>query len=83
MVQGYSNISPSSLSLSRARAFALSLSPPPYTAKRDPATGKFIKREDGKIIKPVGWTAPDVNGEILRQIQEGSFPNEAMEAKVE
>lgn len=52
-------------------------------AKRDPATGKFIKREDGKIIKPVGWTAPDVNGEILRQIQEGSFPNEAVEAKVE
>jgi predicted HAD superfamily Cof-like phosphohydrolase len=24
-------------------------------AKRDPATGKFLKREDGKIIKPSGW----------------------------
>ena len=24
-------------------------------AKRDPATGQFLKREDGKIIKPKGW----------------------------
>ncbi len=24
-------------------------------AKRDPATGKFLKRDDGKIIKPAGW----------------------------
>lgn len=29
-------------------------------AKRDSATGKFIKREDGKIIKPVNWQSPDI-----------------------
>lgn len=28
--------------------------------KRDFATGKFLKREDGKIIKPVGWKSPDI-----------------------
>ena len=36
-------------------------------AKRDPKTKKFIKREDGKIIKPEGWTAPDITVEIARQ----------------
>ena len=44
-------------------------------AKRDPETGKFLKRADGKIIKPKGWTPPDVNQEILRQLDEGSFPS--------
>jgi predicted HAD superfamily Cof-like phosphohydrolase len=42
-------------------------------AKRDPATGQFIKRADGKIIKPAGWKAPDVEGEMVRQGTEGSF----------
>mmetsp|Transcript_12471 Transcript_12471/g.24761 ORF Transcript_12471/g.24761 Transcript_12471/m.24761 type:complete len:193 (+) Transcript_12471:24-602(+) len=42
-------------------------------AKRDPATGQFLKREDGKIIKPQGWKAPDVEGEIVRQDREGSW----------
>mmetsp|Transcript_3490 Transcript_3490/g.2983 ORF Transcript_3490/g.2983 Transcript_3490/m.2983 type:complete len:231 (+) Transcript_3490:112-804(+) len=42
-------------------------------AKRDPATGKFIKRADGKIIKPKGWTAPNVEQEIERQMKEGSW----------
>lgn len=41
--------------------------------KKDPVSGKFIKREDGKIIKPVGWKAPDITKEIERQITEGSF----------
>lgn len=41
--------------------------------KRDPITGKFIKREDGKIIKPQGWKAPDIREEIIKQIKEGSF----------
>lgn len=35
--------------------------------KRDPKTKKFIKREDGKIIKPKGWTAPDIVAEIAKQ----------------
>jgi predicted HAD superfamily Cof-like phosphohydrolase len=42
-------------------------------AKRDPKTGEFIKRADGKIIKPEGWKSPDVEGEIVRQAKEGSF----------
>jgi predicted HAD superfamily Cof-like phosphohydrolase len=42
-------------------------------AKRDPTTGKFIKREDGKIIKPQGWVAPDVEEELMRQEKEGSW----------
>lgn len=36
-------------------------------AKKDPKTNKFIKREDGKIIKPEGWTPPDIVKEIQRQ----------------
>lgn len=37
-------------------------------AKRDPETGKFIRREsDGKILKPPGWKAPDILAEIKRQ----------------
>ena len=27
-------------------------------AKIDPITGKVRKREDGKVLKPEGWTAP-------------------------
>ena len=55
-------------------------------AKRDPATGKFIKRADGKIIKPAGWQSPDVTAEVRRQMEEGSFPAAApvaLEAKGE
>ena len=29
-------------------------------AKIDRNTGKVRKREDGKVLKPVGWTAPDL-----------------------
>jgi predicted HAD superfamily Cof-like phosphohydrolase len=28
-------------------------------SKIDPITGKVIRREDGKILKPEGWKAPD------------------------
>lgn len=28
-------------------------------SKIDPVTGKVIRREDGKILKPEGWTPPD------------------------
>jgi len=42
--------------------------------KRNPETGKFERRpEDGKIIKPQGWTPPDTLAEVSRQIKEGSF----------
>lgn len=26
--------------------------------KIDPATGQVLRRDDGKILKPVGWRAP-------------------------
>jgi predicted HAD superfamily Cof-like phosphohydrolase len=29
-------------------------------AKIDPITGKVRKREDGKVLKPLGWTAPEL-----------------------
>ena len=31
-------------------------------AKIDKETGKVRKREDGKVLKPVGWTPPDLKG---------------------
>ena len=46
-------------------------------AKRDPATGEFLKREDGKIIKPKGWQPPDIEAEMRRQVEQGSFPSPA------
>jgi predicted HAD superfamily Cof-like phosphohydrolase len=42
-------------------------------AKRDPMTGQFIKRDDGKILKPDGWKEPDVKGEVVRQCSLGSW----------
>ena len=29
-------------------------------AKIDKETGKVCKREDGKVLKPIGWTPPDL-----------------------
>ena len=29
-------------------------------AKVDPVTGKVRKREDGKVLKPEGWKAPEL-----------------------
>lgn len=43
-------------------------------AKRDPKSGKFLRREtDGKIIKPAGWKSPDITAEIHRQRTQGSW----------
>lgn len=44
-------------------------------SKRDPETGVFLKRADGKIIKPASYVECDVEKEIHRQIKEGSFEN--------
>jgi len=41
-------------------------------AKRD-ASGNFVKRSDGKVIKPAGWKAADTSVEIDRQVSEGAF----------
>jgi hypothetical protein len=37
-------------------------------AKVDPATGAVRRREDGKILKPPGWTPPDVAGVLAREV---------------
>ena len=35
-------------------------------AKIDKETGKVRKREDGKVLKPVGWTPPDLKPYITK-----------------
>jgi len=36
-------------------------------AKIDKETGKVRKREDGKVLKPVGWTPPDLKSFITKE----------------
>lgn len=36
-------------------------------AKIDKETGKVRKREDGKVLKPLGWTAPDLKPFVLKK----------------
>ena len=36
-------------------------------AKIDPVTGKVRKREDGKVLKPNGWTPPDLAPFIYKE----------------
>ena len=42
-------------------------------AKKDPESGRFLRREDGKIIKPAGWVEPNITEEIIRQTNKGAF----------
>jgi predicted HAD superfamily Cof-like phosphohydrolase len=59
--------------------FSMGLNPQPLwntvarsnDLKKDPITGRVIKREDGKILKPAGWVAPDEEQDeiILRQLE--------------
>jgi predicted HAD superfamily Cof-like phosphohydrolase len=39
-------------------------------AKIDKQTGKVRKREDGKVLKPLGWTPPDLKSFVKKS---GSF----------
>lgn len=41
--------------------------------KVDSATGMCVRRADGKIEKPVGWTPPNIADEMQRQALKGSF----------
>jgi len=36
-------------------------------AKIDKDTGKVRKREDGKVLKPIGWTPPDLKTFITKE----------------
>jgi predicted HAD superfamily Cof-like phosphohydrolase len=37
-------------------------------AKIDKETGKVRKREDGKVLKPVGWTPPDLKPFVKKNV---------------
>lgn len=37
-------------------------------AKIDKATGKVRKREDGKVLKPLGWEPPNLKNHISKEI---------------
>ena len=36
-------------------------------AKIDHETGKVRKREDGKVLKPIGWTPPDLKSFLSKE----------------
>ena len=36
-------------------------------AKIDKETGKVRKREDGKVLKPIGWKPPDLKPFLIKQ----------------
>jgi len=38
-------------------------------AKIDPITGKVRKREDGKVLKPAGWSSPELAPFLKNQSQ--------------
>jgi predicted HAD superfamily Cof-like phosphohydrolase len=38
-------------------------------AKIDKDTGKVRKREDGKVLKPVGWTPPNLTPFLKKEIR--------------
>lgn len=42
--------------------------------KIDPKTGKCLKRSDGKILKPPGWVAPNIEKVIEKQFNEQNTP---------
>lgn len=37
-------------------------------AKIDPATGKVQRREDGKVLKPAGWTPPNLKPFVRKSL---------------
>jgi len=37
-------------------------------AKIDKETGKVRKREDGKVLKPIGWTAPELKQFLKKNV---------------
>ena len=43
-------------------------------AKIDKNTGKVRKREDGKVLKPEGWTPPVLNGYVTKEQEITGYP---------
>ena len=44
-------------------------------AKVDKETGKVRKREDGKVLKPVGWTPPDLKPYLTKSLSKTDSKN--------
>jgi len=42
-------------------------------AKIDRETGKVRKREDGKVLKPLGWTAPDLAPYLIKKSRSDQY----------
>ena len=42
-------------------------------AKIDKETGKVRKREDGKVLKPLGWTPPDLKPFVSAKILQNGY----------
>lgn len=42
-------------------------------AKIDSETGKVRKREDGKVLKPLGWTPPDLKPFVTKLVAENGY----------
>lgn len=42
-------------------------------AKIDPVTGKVRKREDGKVLKPEGWTPPNLEPFLTKKVAENGY----------
>ena len=41
--------------------------------KRNPESGKFERREDGKVIKPSGWKPANISEVVSNQMKNGGF----------
>ena len=50
--------------------------------KRDPYQGVFLRRLDGKIMKPANWTPPNILQEIFRQKRQGSFTQQKRQSSL-
>ena len=42
-------------------------------AKIDKETGKVRKREDGKVLKPLGWTPPNLKPFVTKTVAENGY----------
>lgn len=41
--------------------------------KRDPTTGQFMRRPDGKVIKPDNWQPADISQIVANQLNNGAW----------
>ena len=51
-------------------------------SKADPVTGKLLKREDGKVIKPDGWKPPQLKPLVAKQLGYISRPGKDLNGQI-